>query len=89
MFTPFRTPQGWCTDPFGRHEARWFSGGDPTALVRDGGIESTDPPPAGRLPRTPKPVTAGEGDLLGVHTGAGGGADVDAVWSIFVSAGAD
>jgi hypothetical protein len=39
------TAQNWCVDPYGVHEARWFSQGNPTALVRDGGIESQDPPP--------------------------------------------
>jgi hypothetical protein len=37
--------QNWCPDPFGMHEARWFSNGTPTSLVRDGGIESQDAPP--------------------------------------------
>jgi hypothetical protein len=37
--------QNWCPDPFGLHEARWFSNGIPTALVRDEGIESQDAPP--------------------------------------------
>lgn len=37
--------QNWCPDPFGLHEARWFSNGIPTALVRDAGVESQDPPP--------------------------------------------
>ena len=37
--------EGWCTDPFGRHEARWLSQGTPTKLVRDGGVESYDDPP--------------------------------------------
>ena len=37
--------QNWCPDPFGVHEARWFSNGIPTALVRDDGHESQDPPP--------------------------------------------
>lgn len=32
-------------DPYGVHEARWISAGTPTALVRDGDIESQDPPP--------------------------------------------
>ncbi len=27
------------------HDARWISNGRPTALVRDGGHESTDAPP--------------------------------------------
>ena len=36
--------QGWCTDPFAMHEARWMSDGQPTKLVRDAGIETFDPP---------------------------------------------
>jgi len=36
---------GWCYDPYGVHEQRWFSDGTPTRLVRDGGIVSNDPPP--------------------------------------------
>ena len=39
-------PQGWATDPFGLHEARYFSAGQPTKLVRDGGVESFDEPPS-------------------------------------------
>jgi len=35
---------GWFRDPYGRHEARWFSEGRPTSLVRDGAREGTDPP---------------------------------------------
>ena len=45
--------EGWYIDPFGRHEARWISDGTPTGLVRDGTVESQDPPP-------PSPV---EGEL--------------------------
>ncbi len=36
---------GWQMDPFGVHEQRYFSQGQPTKLVRDRGIESYDPPP--------------------------------------------
>ncbi len=36
------TAEGWYVDPFGAHEARWFSDGHPTILVRDGAIESRD-----------------------------------------------
>ncbi len=36
--------EGWFVDPFGIHEARWISDGIPTALVRDGRVESQDPP---------------------------------------------
>jgi hypothetical protein len=38
--------QGWYRDPFKSHEDRWFSDGRPTALVRDGGLESESLPPA-------------------------------------------
>jgi hypothetical protein len=37
--------EGWYQDPFQLHGDRWFSDGRPTALVRDGGQESHDPPP--------------------------------------------
>ncbi len=37
--------EGWYTDPFGRHDARWMSAGRPTKLVRDGDDESYDDPP--------------------------------------------
>lgn len=38
--------QGWYQDPFQVHELRWFSDGAPTSLVRDGGVEADDAPPA-------------------------------------------
>jgi hypothetical protein len=38
---------GWCNDPYGRHEHRWLTAGEPSALVGDGGVESHDPPPDG------------------------------------------
>ena len=36
---------GWQSDPFDLHQERYFSQGQPTKLVRDGGVESYDPPP--------------------------------------------
>jgi hypothetical protein len=42
-----RVIQGWHSDPFGVHEARYFSAGQPTKLVRDRGTESYDEPPSG------------------------------------------
>jgi hypothetical protein len=39
--------QGWYRDPYLVHEDRWFSDGQPTKLVRDGGAETYDPPPPG------------------------------------------
>ena len=38
---------GWCNDPYGRHEHRWLTAGEPSALVADGGVERKDPPPDG------------------------------------------
>jgi hypothetical protein len=49
--------EGWYEDPFGAHEARWFSEGTPTLLVRDGGIESHDEPPATDLDLPVVPVS--------------------------------
>ena len=44
---PYAEIEGWYRDPFGKHVARWFSDGTPTALVRDaGGITSQDDPPS-------------------------------------------
>jgi phospholipase C len=40
------TMQGWFEDPFRLHEARYFSAGRPTKLVRDGDVESYDEPPS-------------------------------------------
>jgi hypothetical protein len=50
--------EGWYTDPYGRHEARWMSQGTPTALVRDGKVEGDDPAPGG--PFTTTPVRLGD-----------------------------
>ena len=41
-----RIIQGWFEDPFRLHEARYFSAGRPTKLVRDGNVESYDEPPS-------------------------------------------
>lgn len=43
-------PQGWYEDPFQLHEARYFSAGRPTKLVRDGNVESYDEPPGESAP---------------------------------------
>lgn len=37
------TGTGWLPDPTGRHEGRYFVAGQPTDLVRNGGVESLDP----------------------------------------------
>jgi hypothetical protein len=50
--------EGWYTDPFGLHEARWMSGGTPTKLVRDGDEESYDDPPDEEPSHPPEPIKA-------------------------------
>lgn len=47
--------EGWYTDPFDRHEARWFSAGTPTNLVRDGKVTPHDEPPDGPWVTKPEP----------------------------------
>jgi hypothetical protein len=44
-------PQGGYRDPYGVHEDRYFSDGQPTKLVRDGQCEAYDDPPSGPPPR--------------------------------------
>jgi hypothetical protein len=44
--------QGWDDDPFRLHEARYFSAGRPTKLVRDGNVESYDEPPGEGVPES-------------------------------------
>ena len=61
--------EGWYTDPYARHEARWLSEGQPTKLVRDGAIESYEDPPAGAPVAVPvrledDPTAASGQDLL-------------------------
>ena len=43
---PHGHAQGWYTDPTRAHELRWYSAGRPTDLVKDGAVESRDPPPS-------------------------------------------
>ena len=52
--------EGWYTDPFGRHEARWMSDGSPTKLVRDGDEESYDAPPDEEPTVTPTRIAEGQ-----------------------------
>jgi len=61
-------PEGWYTDPYARHEARWLSDGVATKLVRDGDATSYDEPPEGPFVREPEaiepdPVRGGADDL--------------------------
>lgn len=51
---------GWFKDPYERHDARWFSNGAPTSLVRDGLETSTDLPPPRRYQGPLVPVEPSE-----------------------------
>ncbi len=70
--------EGWFTDPFGRHEARWFSQGTPTKLVRDHEVESYDDPPDEEPSQEPQRIEEevqadGGADLI--RSGEPGGRD--------------
>jgi hypothetical protein len=85
-------PQGWFSDPYLRHKARWFSDGSPTALVRDDGVESSDPPPDVPYITPVVPVLEAEGELLHVHRSERSvdrDAGTNAIWDIFVATGGD
>jgi len=58
MTTELRA-QGWCSDPFRRHDARWISDGACTALVRSQGVESFDEVPVGSPPFDAVPIVWG------------------------------
>ncbi len=71
--------QGWYRDPFGRHDDRYFSAGTPTKLVRDGTVESYDPPPAGQpVPGALSPVVPVEPETARRGRGRRPAAPVDA-----------
>ncbi len=66
---------GWQSDPFGVHEQRYFSQGQPTKLVRDGDAESYDPPPTHTAPEAQAPEVAhapGSGPALESMSVTGG-----------------
>ncbi len=69
--------EGWYTDPFARHDARWMSDGTPTKLVRDGDVESYDAPPDEEPTVTPTRIeeeqVANGNDLLRSGDSGGGG----------------
>jgi hypothetical protein len=52
--------EGWYTDPFGQHQARWMSDGSPTKLVRDGDEESYEDPPDEEPTVTPTRIAEGQ-----------------------------
>jgi hypothetical protein len=57
--------EGWFTDPFGLHQARWMSQGTATRLVRDDAAESYDEPPDEHWSHDPEPILGiGRSDSL-------------------------
>ena len=60
--------EGWYTDLYGLHEARWMSAGKPTKLVRDGEVESYEDPPDSAPSRTPMRIEAPPGTLTSEDT---------------------
>jgi Protein of unknown function (DUF2510) len=48
MGTTKGTPADWCTDPFVKHEQRYWSGAEWTEHVLDDGVPGNDPPPPPR-----------------------------------------
>ncbi len=83
--------EGWYADPYGVHEARWISAGTPTALVRDGDVETQDPPPktpyVGQLAELPETVPGDADDLLRADDADSRAFDPhreeEAVWDVF------
>lgn len=74
--------EGWYQDPYGIHEARWYSDGVATKLVRDGDAESSDPAPASAPPHPPVPlpeVASGPSDLLRADEAPAGPGDGDQI----------
>lgn len=80
---PEQLEEGWYTDPFERHEARWLSDGTPTKLVRDDGVTSYDEPPDEPPTLTPvrievDPDTSNGSDLLRADAAEAGDQSFDA-----------
>ena len=91
----YETLEGWSTDPYALHDARWLSNGKPTKLVRDGEATSYDEPPEGAFTRVPESIepgpNTGPADLLRADEAERNGSSMDhgdtsmrqmdAVWS--------
>ena len=81
-------PEGWCTDPYALHEARWLSDGKPTKLVRDGSTISHDEPPDTPFIRAPEMIeqgAAGRPDLVPADDVQAGQDPVDVIEAFIVS----
>jgi hypothetical protein len=60
--------EGWYTDPWGHHDARWISHGVPSKLVRDGETESYDDPPDSPPTQAWVAIERSPGSLSGADT---------------------
>ena len=60
--------EGWYTDPWGHHDARWISHGVPSKLVRDGQAESYDNPPDSPPAQAWVAIEPPAGSLTGADT---------------------
>ena len=60
--------EGWFTDPWGHHDARWISDGVPSKLVRDGKAESFDEPPDSPPIQSWVPIQSPAGSLSAADT---------------------
>jgi len=83
--------EGWYTDPYRLHDARWFSDGTPTALVRDAGVTSKDPPPNTPYLDQPEPVPEKPSSVDEIRRADEAEKDSDrvqdAIWTIFTKSG--
>lgn len=84
--------EGWFTDPYACHEARWLSDRRATKLVRDGDATSYDDPPAGPWIKTPErveadPTAAGGSDLIRADAAESEGdyGEKKAKWAVYDS----
>ena len=85
--------EGWFTDPYACHEARWLSDGQATKLVRDGDATTYDDPPAGPWIKAPERVEAdpnatGDSDLIRTDAAESGYDEKKAKWAVYDYLGA-
>jgi uncharacterized protein YxjI len=77
--TPQQTPASWYPDPLGRHELRYWDGGQWTEHVSSHGRQSVDPPTQGtHIPTTQRASEKIVGDVqkTGAGTGTQGGGTI-------------
>jgi len=77
---PASHPPGWYPDPFGRHESRWWDGGQWTEHVASHGRQAVDPPTGGgnvpTVQRTPEKIVRDVQQAGVAGTGVQGGGTI-------------